>query len=75
MGANKVRVVKDNDNEWTVFNSQRSATIVKFNDSYGFIEKKPQYRVDAGMRTIATLIDSYQTARSIATKYVKGEAK
>ena len=70
-----IKVIKECDNEWIVFNSKtgKSATIVKFNDSYGFIQKKSQYRVDVNGRTVGTLIDNFQTAKSIANKHTKKE--
>lgn len=71
-----IRVHKEYDGEWLVYNydTGASAKIVRYNHSYGFIKEKSQYRIDVNGKTIATGIESYRKAESMARKSVKGVA-
>lgn len=69
----KVITVNNEDNTWSVYNSQTmvSATIIKIQE-FGFLAKDTptRYRVDFKGKTIASMIGNFQTAKSIARKHL-----
>lgn len=70
----KTHIQKEYEGRWSVYNTStgKSAYIVKI-EEFGFLaSSKSRYRVDNGKgETIASMIDHFSTAKSIATKEVK----
>ena len=71
----KIRFIKEDDTEWFAYNTETgdTATIYKIHEYNALFDVKPRYRVDVMGKTVATMIDNFQTAKSIAYKKVKGE--
>jgi len=68
-----IKVHKEDDARWIVYNhkSGKTADIVKI-EEYGFgVHRKNRYRVDQSGRTVKSMIDHFQTARSAAIQLVK----
>lgn len=68
-----VKFYKSDDTRWVAYNTKtnKTAEVHKFNDSYGFIKNPSRYRVDVNGRTVKSMIDHFQTAKSAAIKAVK----
>lgn len=70
----KLHVTKQSENHWLVWGTLRgeihSADVVSFVEQ-GFLGGKTRFRVDVAGKTVASLIDHFQTAKSIAMKHVK----
>lgn len=70
-----IQIYNNQNDTWTVFNKKTGATttIVKCCDNGGFLgSNKNFYRVDGrGPKTIATMVEHFQTAKSIAIKNVQ----
>lgn len=68
----KAKVFNNKDGTWSIICGDNYATIVSIQD-YGFLAKShKQYRVDVKGRTVASMIDHFATAKSIALKHVQG---
>ena len=69
-----VKTVKQCEGEWTVYetSTMACAEIIAIQE-FGFLAPaKKRYRVDYNGTTQASMIENFQTAKSIATKIVKG---
>lgn len=67
-----VKVIKEQEGKWLVWNKKtgKMAEIVAIQD-FGYLAKShKQYRVDVEGKTVETMLDHFQTARSIAVKHV-----
>ena len=74
MASNKVKVIKEHDGEWYIYNivTGNGAYIRTINEGGFLASSKKRYRVDNGRgETIASMIDHFATAKSIAMKSVK----
>lgn len=69
----KVKFQKQDSETWFAHNSKTGDTVYvhKINEYYAFGETKPKYRVDVNGRTVESMIEHFQTAKSIAMKKVK----
>lgn len=68
-----VKIIKEDAERWLVWNqtNNQMVTIVAIQD-VGFLAKQhKQYRIDMNGQTAVSMIDHFQTARSIAIKIVK----
>ncbi|MFF2531379.1 hypothetical protein ACFVS2_20965 [Brevibacillus sp. NPDC058079] len=76
LGARKIKVLtkKTTENRWMswaiVDGIVHSADIIAFEDQ-GFLGAKKRFRVDVAGKTVHSMIDHFQTAKSIAGKHVK----
>ena len=68
-----VKTHRENESAWYVWNTKtyKDAYIVKISEYNAFSKKKSRYRVDVGGVTIQSMIESFQTAKSVAFKAVK----
>lgn len=68
-----IKVQKECEGEWTVYDEEtmKSATIVRFEDRF-LGEIINYYRVDGSEGTIESMIEHFQTAKGVATRYLKG---
>ena len=68
----RIKTIKESDFEWTVWNrtNGETASIIKISE-YSLLPTKTKYRVDFNGRTIASMIENFQTAKSVAYKAVK----
>ena len=72
---NNIKQIKENDGEWTIYDSETmvTATIIKI-EEYSIIpedEKKDKYRVDFKGKTIESMIKSFENAKKKAVEVVK----
>lgn len=73
MAKSRVEVYKDYEGTWTVFNRENgeSASIVTIGE-YSLLPTKTKYRVDFQGKTVDSMLTSWQKAKSIAIKCVRG---
>lgn len=69
----RVKFQKVNSDLWFAHNSKTGDTayVCRIEEYYAFGETKPKYRVDQNGQTVASMIEHFQTAKSIAMKKVK----
>lgn len=69
-----IKVKKEYDGVWTVYDTKtkKTATIVKFKDGMPWEKKYSFYRVDVNGQTVASMIDHFQKAKGVASKYLGG---
>lgn len=67
-----IKTQKEHDGMWTIFNTEngKTASIIKINE-YSLISTKTKYRIDVNGKTVNSMIENFQTAKSIARKTVK----
>ena len=68
-----IKTINNNDGTWMVWNQKTNmvADIVTIRE-YGYLAtNKKRYRVDVNGQTVASMIDHFATAKSVATKKVK----
>lgn len=68
-----IELKKQTENSWLVWNTSNNkvADIVKIDEYNAFIKRKPRYRVDVNGFTVESMVENFQTARGIATRYIK----
>lgn len=69
----KVKTINNQDGTWTVFNpnNRTTATIIKIREFGSLSTNVPtRYRVDVKGKTIASMIENFQTAKSIARNHL-----
>lgn len=69
----KIKTLNNKDGSWTVFNyiNGKGAKIVRINEYNLLSFKRKLYRVDYNGKTIATMLEHFQTAKKIAIEKVK----
>lgn len=68
-----IKVINNNDDTWTVWDKATNQTIdiVKFNDSYGFIQTKNKYRLDYNGKTVKSWFENFATAKKEARIFIQ----
>lgn len=69
----KSKTINNQDGTWTVFdpNNRTTATIIKIQE-FGFLSSNvsTRYRIDVKGKTIASMIENFQTAKSVARNHL-----
>ncbi|MGE6415532.1 hypothetical protein ACQKDD_15305 [Planococcus kocurii] len=69
----KSKTINNQDGTWTVFdpNNRTTATIIKIQE-FGFLSSNvsTRYRIDVKGKTIASMIENFQTAKSVASNHL-----
>lgn len=67
-----VKIVKEFDGRWTVYNtySGETATIIRFKEQGILANSKPIYRIDVNNQTAKSMITHFATAKAEAKKLV-----
>lgn len=68
-----MKIIENNlDGTWQVYNSEngKSALIVAIQEYDFYTPNRKRYRVDVDYKTVESMIDHFQTAKSVAYSYV-----
>lgn len=70
--ATRVKVTKDYDGKWTAYNRSngKCAEIIRISE-YSLLPTSTKYRVDVNGRTVDSMIEHFQTAKSVAIKQIQ----
>lgn len=71
----KVKFQKYSDGVWVACNTANGneATVYKINEYNALFDTPTRYRVDVNGVTVASMVDHFQTAKSIAIKKLRSD--